>query len=174
MSSRTAAARKRLQHPPPKVSPTERSVNQPKHFTPAILTDLISSAPPSPDAPRMHTSVQRLDLSNEFAQPLPSPELPSPEYSHIYFPPSNHVHFKNIESNQAVETEPSYRPFPHPQSNRRRPKWIEPDHVIRTVPTYEEPPSPYEEDIYQSRRPILRVRVDPHGMAFLLLSNYIA
>ena len=173
MSSRTAAARKRLQHPPPKVPPPERPAIQPKSIIPTIRADLISSTPPSRIAPRIHTSIQRLDLSNEFTQPLPSPELASPEYSPTYFPPSNHVSFRNIDSNQAVEAEPSYRPFPHPQSNHRKPKWVESGHIVRTVPTYE-PPSPYEEDIYQSRRPLLRVQVDPHGMAFLLLSNYIA
>lgn len=169
MSSRTAAARKRLQHPPPKVSPTERSVTP---FTPTTRADLPSSSPHSPNPPRIHTSIQRLDLSNEFNQ-LPSTELPSPEYSPTYFPQSNHVSFRNIESNQAVEAVPSYGPFLHPQSNHinhRRTKWVGSDQKIRSVPTHE-PSSPYEEDIYLSRRPLLRV--DPHGTAFLLLSKYI-
>lgn len=168
MSSRTAAARKRLQHPPPKVSPPERSVNQQPNS--ATRADVTSSTPRSRDPPRIHTAVQRLDLSNEFTQPLPSPEFPSPEYSPTYFPPSNHVNFRNIESNQAVEAVPSYGPFLHPQSNHRRTKWDGSGHVINTVPTYE-PSSPYEEVVYQSRRPLLRV--DPHGMTFLLLSNHI-
>jgi hypothetical protein len=165
MSSRTAAGRKRLQHPPPKVAPPERSVNQP---TPTIRPDLNSSTPRPRNAPRIHTSVQPLDLSNEFNQPLPSPDIPSPEYSPVYFPPSNHVSFRNIESNQAVEAAPY--PFLH-RSNHRRTKWVESGEVTRAGPTYE-PPSPYEENIYQSRRPVLRV--DPYGMAFILLSNYIA
>ena len=170
MSSRTAAARKRLQHPPPKVSPPERPVIQPNSSTPTTRADLIPSIPRSRNAPRIHTSFQQLDLTNEFTQPLPSPEIPSPEYSPIYFPPSNHVNFRNIESNQAVEAIPSYGHFLHPQSNPRRTKWVESGEVIRTIPTYE-PPSPYEENVYQSRRPILRV--DPYRMGFLLLSNCI-
>ena len=163
MSSRTAAARKRLQHPPPKVAPPERSVNQTNSFTPTTRTDLISSIPRPRNAPRIHTSIQRLDLTNEFTQPLPSPEIPSPEYSPAYFPPSN---LRNIESNHAVEAVPSYGPFLHPQTNHRRTKWVESGEVVRAAPTYE-PPSPYEETTYQSRRPLLRV--DPYGMAFLLL-----
>ena len=163
MSSRAAASRKRLQHPPPKVSPTERSVNQPNSSTPPTRADLISSTPRSRDALRIHTSVQQLDLSNEFTQRLPSPEFPSPEYLPTYFPPSNHVNSRNIESNQAVKAVPSYGTSPHPQSNHRRTKWINSGQVIHTVPTHE-PSSPYEEDIYQTRRPLLRV--DPYGIAF--------
>lgn len=172
MSSRTAAGRKRLQHPPPpKVSPPERSVNQPNSLTPTTRADLISLIPHLRNEPRLHTSVQQLDLSNEFTQPLPSPEIPSPEYSPTYFPPSNHVNFRNIESNHAVEAVPSYGPFLHRQLDHRKTKWIESGEVIRTAPSYE-PPSPYEENIYQSRRPLLRV--DPYGMALLSLSNCIA
>lgn len=166
MSSRTAAARRRLQHPPLKVSPPERSVNKPTP-PPTVRADLISTTPRPRNTPRIHTSVQQLDLSNEFTHPLPSPEIPSPEYSPIYFPPSNHVNFRNIESSQAVEAAPSYL---H-QSNDRRDRWIESGEVTRTVPTYE-PPSPYEENIYQSRRP--QLRVDPYGMGFLFLSNDIS
>ena len=157
MSSRTAAARKRLQHPPPKDSPPERSVTQPYPFTPATLPDLIASTSRSRDAPRIHTGVQRLDLSNEFNQPLPSPE-----YSPAYFPPSNLVNFRNTDSNQAVEAVPSYGPFLHPKSNHRKSKYI-----ASTVPTYE-PSSPYED--ISSRRPMLRV--DPYGITSLLF-NYI-
>jgi hypothetical protein len=167
MSSRTAAARKRLQHPPPKVSP-ELLVAQPYPFTPATLPDKIPSTSRTRDAPR--TSIQRLDLSNEFTQPLPSPELASPEYSPTYFPPSNHANFRNIDSNQAVEAVPSYGPFLHPKSNHRKSKYMASGQTMRAAPTYE-PSSPYEEDMYQSRRPMLRV--DPHGMTSLLPSNYI-
>ena len=143
MSAKSATARKRLH--PPKLSPLERSVY-------ILLLLLINLNAP--------ISVQRLDLSNEFTQPLPSPE-----YLPIYFPPSNHVNYRNIEPNQEVDVVPSYGPLLHPQPNHsRRTRWIESGQVIHTVPTYE-PPSPYEEDIYQSRRrPSLRV--DPHGMAF--------
>lgn len=171
MSSRTAAARKRLQHPPPKVAPPERPVDQPNALTPTARADLISPIPRSQGAPRIRTSVQHLDLLNEFTQPLPSSEPPSPEYSPTYVSPSNHVKFRNIESNQVVEAGPSYGPFLHPQSNRRRTRWVGSGEVIHTVPTYETP-SPYEENIYQSRRPLLRV--DPYGMTYLLLSNYVA
>jgi hypothetical protein len=161
MSSRTAAGRKRLQHPPPKVvSPPDRLVNQSNSFPPTTRPDLIPSTSRSWNVPHIRTSFQQLDLTSEFTRP---PEIPSPEYSPVYFPPSNHVHFRDIESNQAVEAVPSYGPPLHPQSNHRRTKWIESGEVTRTVPTYE-PPSPYEESIYQSRRPILRV--DPYGMSF--------
>lgn len=144
MSAKSANAGKHQR--PRKVSPPERLVNQPNSFTPT-RADLITSTPPSRDAPRIHTSVQRLDLSKEFAQPLPSPE-----YSSTHFPPSNHVNFRNIESNQAVEAGPSYGPFPHP--NNRKTERIGSSHVIRTVPTYD-PSSP------QPRHP--QLRVDPHG-----------
>ena len=166
MSSRAAAGRKRLQQPPPKVSPPEPPVTQPNSFTPTTHANIISSTPRSRNVPRIQTSVQRLDLSNEFTQPLPSPELTSPEYSPIFFPPSNHVNFRTFESNQGVEAVPSYGPFPHPQSNHRKAKWVATGEIMRTVPTYE-PPSPYEEITYQSRRP--QLRVDPHGTAFFII-----
>ena len=109
MSSRTAAGRKRLQQPIVSPHDSEQLVNRPNSFTTTTRADLISSTPRSRDVPRVHTSVQRLDLSNQFTQHLPSQ---APEYSHTYFPPSNHVNFRNIESNRAVDAVPSYGPFP--------------------------------------------------------------
>ena len=106
MSSRTAAGRKRLQQPPPNVSPPDRLDNQPGSSTSTTRADFISSTR-SRTAHRIHTSVQRLDLSNLFTQPVPS-QAPAP----TCFPPSNHVSFRNIESNRAVEAVPSYGPTP--------------------------------------------------------------
>ena len=77
------------QYPPPKVTPPGRSANQLNSFAPTTRAALISSTSRSRDT-RMHTSVQRLDLSNEFTQPLLSPELLS-KYSSTHFPSSNHV-----------------------------------------------------------------------------------
>jgi hypothetical protein len=86
MSSRIAPGRKN-EHPPAKVfspsAPTTREARE----------DLILSARRSRDTPLKHTSVQRLELSNQSAQPASHPELPS-QHPSTYFPPSNHVNYR--------------------------------------------------------------------------------
>lgn len=158
MSSRTAAARKRLQDPLLKAYPSERAViNQTRFFAPSTQPDMTLSASPLRDAPRMHTSNQALDLSNEFIQPLPSPEY-SPSY---YFPPSNHVKFQKIEPAQAVPAVSSYGPSPQTHFGHKKSKAIETGQVTLTYDSSSL--SPHQEDIRQ-RRPMLRV--DPHGMTY--------
>ena len=93
MSEESEIAQKH-QYPPQKFSPPGRSVKQPNSFT---------STPRSRDSPRKHTSVQRLDLSNEFAQPLLSLELLS-QYSSTDLPPSNHVNFGYQNLSQPLPT----------------------------------------------------------------------
>lgn len=164
MSSRTAAARKRLQDPLLRAHPFERAVNQPKFpALPTFRADLTPSAPPLRDEPRMPArNFQQLDLSNEFTQPPPSPE-----YSPTYFPTSNHVKFKNTESTRVVS---SYGPSSQmPHSSLTKPKRIGLSQVTHSATTYG--PSSHNEEDAQRHRPLLRV--DPHGMAYSLLLDYI-
>jgi hypothetical protein len=161
MSSRTAAARKRLQDPLLRAHPFERAVNQPKSFAPpSPQADFTSSASPLRDSPRMPTrSFQQLDLSNEFTQPPPSPE-----YSPAYFPTSNHVKFKNIESTRVVSSYGPSSQMPHPSVTK--PKRIGLSHSATTYG-----PSSHDEQDAHRRRPLLQV--DPHGMSYSLLLDYI-
>ena len=66
------------QYPPTKFPPPGRSVNRPNSYTSTTRADLISSTTRSRDTHRIPANV--LDLSNEFAQPSPSPEHSS-QYS---------------------------------------------------------------------------------------------
>ena len=76
------------QYPPTKFPPPGRSVNRPNSYTSTTRADLISSTTRSRDTHRIPANV--LDLSNEFAQPSPSPEHSS-QYSSTY---TNHVNFR--------------------------------------------------------------------------------
>ena len=62
--------------------------DRPNSYTSTTPADLISSTTRSQDTYRIPASV--LDLSNEFAQPCPSPEHSS-QYSSTY---TNHVNFR--------------------------------------------------------------------------------
>lgn len=187
MSSRTAAARKRLQDPLLRVTPfisTPANLSSPasplrdappmhtSNIQPLNLSNEFTYSLPSPvytptyvpplNSPPLHTSnIQQLDLSNEFTQPLSSPEYPPTHH----FPPSNHVRFQNIESSRTVQAASSSGPSPQTQWNHTKPKKVGLDQSKHTALTYD--PSPYEEDIRQRRPPL---RVDPYGIAHLLLS----
>lgn len=89
MSSRSAAARKLLQDPHPRVSASEQSNDQVTPFP--FRRAVISSTPHhDPDANLMPTSTvhessvspRRLDLSHEFPQPPPSTEYPRTYFPH--------------------------------------------------------------------------------------------
>ena len=112
MSSRTAAARKRLQDPRPKTSPSERSVNPAKLFPSTSRLTLTTSIPPLRTGNLAHTTIPeystysgQLDLSNEF------PQFPPPvEYSRTYslHPKSSDTTSSRTESSRATPAVSTY------------------------------------------------------------------
>ena len=172
MSSRTAAARKRLREPLPKVSSVNPSAPNPR-------VDLFSASIPSlqdPHSTRTSPTHERtrLDLSNEFTSPEYSHNYPHPQSRNIGPNDSSRVHsiycsnpsypqlgedkkLTRIGSAQAV---PTHNSFPHSHPKLKR---VGSGQAIQALST--DVPSTPNEDIHQSHHPLLPL--DSHGMAYL-------